>query len=333
MNAVKVPRVSGPPDHPRPAVEEHHRRAPRQQQPRQPARQVPQPRHPEERVNKRVITPLEPPRLPVAGIGRRHQPHAPQRLDQERPDVGAPLPHHAHANFQPTPVAHQRPDGGREESCRRQEQLPVEPQQHTDRAQQKRHVAQPRQHRVREHPLDFAHVVVQARHDVAQRRPREETGRQPLQVTVHDQAHVEEDLGRHLRVAQPADDVQHEAGNRYGREQNDDPDEGVEVPPQQRVVDEVAGEKRDVQGERRPGQIEAQDERQPALVRDDVGESPAEFRVQYGHWQSVVNPSSASGRRPAPQMPLPQLPRGPVPSGIITKLVMSASKATVRRNS
>ena len=103
------------------------------------------------------------------------------------------------------------------------------------------------------------------------------------QVAVHDQAHVEEDLGRNLRVAQPADDVQHEAGNRDGGEQNDDPDEGVEVPPQQRVVDEVAGQEGDVQGQRRPRQIEAQDERQPALVRDDVGESPADLGVQYGH--------------------------------------------------
>ena len=73
------------------------------------------------------------------------------------------------------------------------------------------------------------------------RRARVEARRQPLQVPVQRQPHVEQDLRRHARVAQPADDVQREADERQRGEQRRRCDSSaVEVAAEQRAVEEVA---------------------------------------------------------------------------------------------
>ena len=71
--------------------------------------------------------------------------------------------------LQPRAVARERqsPSGARRD--RHQEQPHVEPGQHHDRAAQEQHVADPGQRRLRRDPLDLADVVVDARHDVAER--------------------------------------------------------------------------------------------------------------------------------------------------------------------
>ena len=79
---------------------------------------------------------------------------------------------------------------------------------------EEQHVADPRERGLRRDPLDLADVAVDAREDVAQPRAGVEARRQPLQMAIHLQAHVEQDVRGHARVAQAADDVQHEAGDR-----------------------------------------------------------------------------------------------------------------------
>ena len=108
-------------------------------------------------------------------------------------------------------------------------------------------------------------------------------GERAVQVPVDGHAHVEEDLGRDLRVAHPAEEVQDEAGRGDQGEEDDDPHQGVRVLAQQGVVDEGAGEEGDVEGERSARQVESQDDREAALVGKDVGEAAADFLVENGH--------------------------------------------------
>ena len=237
--------------------------------------------------DERVVAPPEPRRLPLGRVRRRHQPHPGQRLDEEGADARAALPHDPHPHLQPPPVVHDRPDRRRQQRRGREEEPPVEPQEHPDRPDQECHVPDPRQRRVREHPLDLADVVVDPRHDLAERGPREESRRQTVQVPVQRHAHVEKDLGRDLRVAHPADEVEHKAGQRDRREETDDPHQGVRVLPQQRVINEGAGEEGDVERERGAREVDGQDDGEPALVGREVAEPSPDLCVQYGH--SVVS--------------------------------------------
>ncbi len=65
-------------------------------------------------------------------------------------------------------------------------------------------------------------------------------------MPVHLQPHVEQDVRRHARVAQPRDDVEHEAGRRDAEEQHDEAHQGREVAAEQRVVHRVGHERRPV---------------------------------------------------------------------------------------
>ena len=164
-----------------------------------------------------------------------------------------------------------------------QEEAPVEPEQHAHRARQEGHVAEPGERRVREHALDFAHVVVDPRHDLAERGAREEARREAVQVPVDGHAHVEENLGRDLRVTHPADEVQDEAGRGDQGEEDDDPHQGVRVLAEEGVVDEGAREEGDVEGEGGAGEVESQDDREAALVGKDACEAAPDFLVENGH--------------------------------------------------
>ena len=104
-----------------------------------------------------------------------------------------------------------------------------------------------------------------------------------MQVPVDGHAHVEEDLGRNLRVAHPAHEVQDEAGHGDEDEEEDDPREGARVLAEKGVVDEGAGEEGDVEGEGGAGEVEEKDDRETALVGEDVGEAAADFGVEHGH--------------------------------------------------
>ena len=156
------PERHHPVDHPRPAVEEHHGRAGREQDAGQPTGQVAQPLHLHERGDEGVVEPAEAPGLAFARVRRGHQAHAAQRLDQEGADGRASFAHVANAHLQAAPVDHDGPDRGWQQGGGGQEEAPVEPEQHAHRARQEGHVAEPGERRVREHALDFAHVVVES---------------------------------------------------------------------------------------------------------------------------------------------------------------------------
>ena len=165
-----------------------------------------------------VVAAAEPGHLALLRVRRHHQPHGLQRLDQEAADVGAALAHHARLApraARGSSISAQIAGGAVID--RHQEQPQVEPGEHADGADEEQHVADPRQRGLRGDALDLADVVVDARHDVAEPRARVEPRRQALQMAVHLEPHVEQDVRRHARVAQPADHVEHEAGDRDAR--------------------------------------------------------------------------------------------------------------------
>ena len=120
-------------------------------------------------------------------------------------------------------------------------------------------------------------------------------------MSVDGHPHVEEDLGRDLRVAHPADEVQDEAGRGDEGEEDDDACEGVGVLAEEGIIDEGAGEEGDVEGERGAGEVEEENGREAGFVGEDVGEAAADFLVENGHsgcrrhrrlWMDSVSPCS-----------------------------------------
>ena len=194
MKATNVPHRDRLRDHPLAPVQEDDRDPARQDQPGQPAREVGQQPHRHQRPDEGVVLPPEPLLLSPLRV-RRHRKLEPEDgLDQEAADPGAPLPQFGGDALEPPPVAHQRPQAGRQDREAHQEEAGIQPEQDPHRPQQIRDVSQPRQKALGNHALNLADVVVDARHDVADRGTRVEAGREPLQVPVQGQAHVEEDV-------------------------------------------------------------------------------------------------------------------------------------------
>ena len=135
-----------------------------------------------------------------------------------------------------------------------------------------------------------------------------------MEVAVDGHAHVEEDLGRDLRIAHPADEVQDEAGRGDEGEKDDDPCKGVGVLAEEGVVDEGAGEEGDVEGEGGAGEVEEEDGREAGFVGEDVGEAAADFLVEDGH--SVTLGEERRLRQiPRRVCALPDYRSGPFPVG------------------
>ena len=188
----------------------------------------------------------------------------------------------ADLRFEPPPVVHERPEADRHQRQRDQRQPPVEPHHHHEAAGQEQHVADPGQRRFGGDTLNLADVAVDARDDVAEPRARIEPRRQPLQVLVERQPHVEQDVRRHARVAQAADDVQHEAEHAERRKPQDDAAQRREV-----AADRAPWSIRSFvryghrERRRRADEADGEDERQPAPVRRQIGEGPTELRVAH----------------------------------------------------
>ena len=227
-------------------------------------------------------------------------------LDQEAAEIGAALPQHGDFSFEPPAVARPAP------RCRAartatvgEEQPQVEPRQHDDGADQEQHIADPGERRLRGDTLDFADIVVDARHDVAEPRPRVEARRQPVQVPVHLQPHVEQDVCRDARVAQPADHVQHEADERDAGESSAD------------VRSSAAGRGRAARDRRSPREMSGSSSERPVLsrlsestsarrrqVRRDEPERPAQVLIHLKHvvatrwtWASTLRPERRTDPR------------------------------------
>src|SRR5262249_7855151 len=128
------------------------------------------------------------------------------------------------------------------------------------------------------HALDLAHVVVEARHDVAERRPRVEARREPLQVAVDVEPHREEDVGRGPGVEKSARDVENEAGGGEAEERADDADGRGAVAAEERAVHEVAGQERNEERERGAREAQEEDGGEAGPVGSNVGGGPAQQR-------------------------------------------------------
>ena len=227
-------------DHAQTAVDEDQPGPARKDQAGQSAGQIGQPLHRHQGADERGVPLAESPDFPFLRVRRHHQPDRLQRFDQEAADVGAALTQRRDLRFQPRAITGEQPQSDRRGRHRHQEQADVEPREHRDRAAQEEHVADPGQRGLRGDALDLADVVVDARHDVANAGAGMETGGQALQMAVHLQPHVEQDVGRHARVAQAADHVHDEARGGDRGEQHGDANQGREVAANQGAVEELA---------------------------------------------------------------------------------------------
>ena len=269
-------------DDPLAAVQEHQGGAARQHQPREPARQVGGPLHGHQGVDEPAVPAPEALHLALLRVGGDDEPDPLQGLDEEAADVGAPLAQHRDPLLEPPAVVHEGPDAHGKGGGAEQQQPQVEVRQHDDRPDQEQHVPHPREHDLGRHPLDLADVVVQPRHDVAEPGPRVEPRREPLQVAVEGQAHVEEDVRRDPRVAQPAPHVEPEPGRGDRDEDEHDEAQGPGVASEDRPVDQRPGQQRD--DEREAGGDEAEHHHQGQLppVGPEIGQGAAKVRIQHG---------------------------------------------------
>ena len=233
--------------------------------------------HRHQRVDASRVLPAKAFDFPLLRVGRDDQPNRLERLDQERADAGTRFSNGLHAPCEAGPYACQRPYAHRNQRDADEGEPWVEPEHRRDAAGKEQEVAAPCEQRLRGDTLDLADVVVDPREDVAERRPRVEPRRQPLQVAVQREPHVEQDLGRDARVAEAGERGQREARNRGQREQTDGAVERAEIAADERPVDQRLREIR--QHERQPGTDDAQrcDERQPPPIWKDIRQRAAEF--------------------------------------------------------
>ena len=271
-----------PVDDPLAAVEKHQRGAARQHQPGQAARQIGRPLHRHQGVDEPVVPAAKTPHLAFLRVGGDDQPDPLQGLDEEAADVRAPLAQHRDPRLEAAPVVHESPDADGERRGAEQQQPEVQVGQHDDRPDEEQHVPHPRQHHLGRHALNLADIVVQPRHDVAEPGPRMEPRRQLLQMAVEGQTHVEEDVGRHPGVAQPAPDVQAEPGRGNRDEQQHHQAQGAGVTGENRAVDQRAGQQR--HQEREGGGDEAEHHHQEQLppVGPQIGQRAPKVRVEHG---------------------------------------------------
>ena len=283
------------------AVDEHQAGSAGEEQAGQSTRQVGQPLHRHQRSDERGVAFAKAGDFALLSVRRDDQLHRLQRFDQEAADVRAPLAQGRDLGFQLPAIAGEEPQAQRRGGDRHQEQPHVQPREHHGRAAQEQHVAHPREGGLRGDALDFADVVVDPRHDVADARTGVETGGQPLQVAVHLQPHVEQDVGGHAGVAQAADHVHHEAGGGEQGEQHADANQRPEIAADQGVVEKVPRQERQIQGQRGAERAEQQHQHEAPPVRDDEGERPAQVAIDHFGGRTnrsvVMSPSSVMVRR------------------------------------
>ena len=191
---MNVPSVVTPRDDPVAAIQEDGRGPHGEQKAWQPAGEVGEEAHGEECGDERVVPVPEPVDLTALGIGAHDRAHPLERLDQERPDVGAALPQCTDLLLETAPVPHERPQRGRQGGEAHEKESPIQVEQPRDRSDERDHVAEPGERRFRYDALDFADVTVDAGDDVAERGAGVEARRQTLEVAIQLQAHVEQDI-------------------------------------------------------------------------------------------------------------------------------------------
>ena len=284
------------------AVEKHRAGAGGQDQPGQAAREIGEQLHRHQRLHERRVPLAEPLHLAFLRVGCHHQPHALDRFDQEAADLGAALPEYRDVILESSSITYQRPDAERRGRGADEEQPRIEPDQHADRSHQEQHVAEPGKRRLRRDALNLADVVVDARHDVAEPGARVKTRRQALQVPVHHQPHVEQDVCRHPRVAKAAHYVQRETDDRDQGKQADEAEEAAGVVAEQGAVEHVAREQRQVQRHDGAGQAQRHHHGQTTPVGNDQVDGTAKIAIDHPPTFLPTEPSpapAASGTRTA----------------------------------
>ena len=98
-------------------------------------------------------------------------------------------------------------------------------------------------------------------------------------MPVEGEAHVEEDLRRRARIAQPRDHVQPEGEHRDPREHRHDARERGRIAPEEGGVDQVLAEVGDVEREGGARQAEGEHQDQPLRVGTDEAEGPANLAI------------------------------------------------------
>ena len=262
--------------HHAPAAVEEDGRGPRTDHERgQAARQIMRPLQPHQRGDEGVVQPAEARHFAALRAGRHDRPHPLQGVDQEAAQVGTPLTKRHRLRLDPPAVQHERPRRRRQRRGADETEPPVEPHEHRETAGQEQDVAEPRQRHLRDDALNLADVVVDPRDDVAEAHRRIEARRQALEVLVEVAPHVEQNLGRHARIAETAHDAQHEAGRAGGEKQRDRHAKRCRVARHQRVVDEDLREVRQKEGQRGADQADGDDGRETAAIGEDVPERPS----------------------------------------------------------
>ena len=94
-----------------------------------------------------------------------------------------------------------------------EKQHAIEPVQNDDAADEKDHVADPRQRDLGRHALNLSDVGVEPCGDLSHGHVGVEARRQALKLPEQPQPHVEQDLGGRPRIDEPTDDVQREAAD------------------------------------------------------------------------------------------------------------------------
>ena len=193
------------------ANEEHGRGAERQQQPGQTAGEVRELAHGHQRTHEAVVASAKSHHFAFLRVHSHHQFHSQQRIDQKRADPRALLAQYGDRGFQLAAIGHQRPQCHRQQREAGREQQRIKHQQNHHGTNEKQHAAHPGQCNIGGNPLNLTDVVVEPRYNLAQRHVRVKTRRQRLQVSEERQPHVEQNVGRHFGVAQPAEHIDGEA--------------------------------------------------------------------------------------------------------------------------
>ena len=215
--------------------------------------------------------------FPRLRVRRDDEPHRLQRLDQEAADVRARLADVAHPFRDLRAEPRQRPDAEWHQRHADERQPGVEPEHGCEAASEEQDVAGPREERFSGDALDLADIVVDAREHVAERRPRVEPRRQPLQMAVERQPHVEEHGGRDSRVPQARHRSQREARDRRGGEPADDLVERPRVAPDERPIDQNFREVGERQRNHGADQAQAGNDGEAGAVRSEIADRAPEL--------------------------------------------------------
>src|SRR5260221_6800993 len=135
-------------------------------------------------------------------------------------------------------------DTERQERDADEEQAPVEGDHDGDATDEEEKVGEERQQGVGTYTLDFANIIVDAGHDVAEFAFGEKTRGKLLEMRVDRETHVEQALGGETDVEIAGADVERKTGDGYADHQRGDGPEGAKIVANESVVNQEAGDVR-----------------------------------------------------------------------------------------